>query len=146
MKRAATILIMSVFLAACVSSPVPSLDQRLAGKSQKEARNILAYACYREAIWPLHHSAAYLSAGARQRSQMDNDPGPEYRELSSLCADMRVASDEDEASLAKSCETLIQRRSRKYGAEADDHIRRVGQICRKFTRQSIDDGRVSQVP
>ena len=135
MQRAVTILALTMFLTACVSSSVPSLDQQLAGKSQKEARTILAYACYREASWPLHHSAAYMNAGARQRSQMDNDPGPEYRELSSLCEKMRVASDEDEVSLVKSCEVLVLQSSRKYGVQASDHVRNMVEICDRFAEK-----------
>jgi hypothetical protein len=137
MKRVVTILILAGFLSGCMSAPAVSLDQRLAGKSDAEARKILAYACYREAKWPLHNSSAYKNAGARRRSQMDNNPGAEYRELVSLCSKMRVAPEEVRASLADDCQILIEQRSRRYGAKAADHIRRVAEICKRMTGQPV---------
>lgn len=137
MKRFLTILTLTGVLTGCVSGPTPSLDQRLAGKSDKEASNILAYTCYREAKWPLHNSSAYKNAAARRRSQMDNNPGTEYRELVTLCGKMRTASDEAKAGLANDCQALIQQRSRRYGAKATDHLRRVADICSRMTGLTV---------
>lgn len=137
MKRVLTILTLAGFLSGCISAPAASIDQRLAGKSDTEARKILAYDCYREAKWPLHNSSAYKNAAARRRSQMDNNPGTEYRELVSLCGKMRSASDQAKASLANDCQSLIQQRSRRYGAKAAEHLRRVADICSRMTGLTV---------
>ena len=137
MKRVLTILTLAGFLSGCISAPAASIDQRLAGKSDTEARKILAYDCYREAKWPLHNSSAYKNAAARRRSQMDNSPGAEYRELVSLCGKMRVAPEDARVALASDCQNLIEQRSRRYGLQAADHIRRVGDICSRMTGLTV---------
>jgi hypothetical protein len=68
---------------------------------------------------------------------MDNNPGPEYRELVALCGKMRVAPDEAKPALANDCQSLIQQKSRRYGPRSTDHVRRVADICQRMTGQTI---------
>lgn len=138
MKRVLVSLSVASFLTGCVSAPEQSLDQRLVGKSDKEARTLLAYACYREAAWPTYNSAAYKNAGARQRSQMANSQGPEVRRMTALCRQMRTATDTTKAGFAEDCRGLMAEKTRRYGVKAADHVRRVADICSKMTGQPID--------
>lgn len=140
MKRLVVIVSLASFLVSCASAPEQSLDQRLVGKSDKEARTLLAYACYREAEWPTHNSAEYKSAGERRRSQMRNNPGPEVRQMLRLCGAMRTATDLDKVAYASDCRGLIAEKTRRYGPKAADHVRRIREICSKMTSQPMDEG------
>jgi hypothetical protein len=139
MTRLVVILSLASLLTSCASVPEISLDQRLMGKSDKEARTLLAYACYREAEWPTYNSAEYKNAGGRRRSQMRNNPGPEVKQMLRLCGAMRTATDLNKVDYASDCRGLIAEKTRRYGSKALEHVRRVRDICSKMTGQPMDD-------
>ncbi|ESQ87992.1 hypothetical protein ABAC460_17525 [Asticcacaulis sp. AC460] len=137
MKHAIIAMTLAALLTGCVTAAPTSLDQKLAGKTDKESRTILGYACYREAEWPTYNSIEYKNSGARRRGQMKNNPGPEVRDMLALCRDMRKSTPENAKALATECGELLAQKSRRYGVKAEGHIQRTKDLCERMTRESV---------
>ncbi|MGN6209447.1 hypothetical protein [Asticcacaulis sp.] len=125
---------MTVALQACATVPTGPFP----GQSVQDpkARRTLSFRCQAEAIWPAHQNADYRNGGARRRSQIDNDPGAEVREMRQLCWQMAKANDATAPALMQQCTERLAAISRKYGTAAADHITRQRNICQSLTGQA----------
>jgi hypothetical protein len=78
-------LIISIALAACDTSPRPTLEERLAGKSPEERREILRVACLNEAEHFTHPSGKVIRTVHGVKSDHETE---QTRNLKVVCREM----------------------------------------------------------